>query len=436
MKNELTNREHSFRIDLNDINVQERDLDKMAKAWELGDYRIVYAVYQINSNVYLEISTTRDNRNRDNDITRQWKEVMEELRQQRIPGFMLDKAKEEMDMVKEAEKTSATELEGEVMTQEEAKVQVEETESDKEEVAKSDCNEKIEMTANGEEVTKDDAGEVLNQELETTQTQAPTVKKLSDLRTSLQGDFPVYIPQEISRQHKYEVFEGNDDLKEYIAQTFLEKPSLKIWPQWDNSGRMQVRYIFHGEGAKEYQTGSIQRRQLFPEVRNCLDFLWDYRKMDYTIIHAAYNILNKIAPKLEESNEVADSSMGFEETYAMMVSEVLNRIQKPNQDETGLVYADFKSKRINDIDYVCIRGKDALDSVLKDIGTSMKKMELLNKLRDPEDGMSFLLINDGRMYDHRGKGDLGSWWYYIRVDKEILSKYIENEEEKEEEKYA
>lgn len=335
----------------------------------------------------------------------------------------IQEVKEEMAMTQE----KINNQEGEVMEkelrvvageQEEAKAQIEETESDK------------------EEVTKDDAGEVLNQELETTQSQTPTVKSLSDLRTSLQGDFPVYIPQTISRQHKYEVFQGNDDLKEYIAQTFLEKPSLKIWPQWDNSGRMQVRYIFHGEGAKEYQTGSIQRRQLFPEVRNCLDFLWDYRKMDYTIIHGAYNILNKIAPKLEESNEVADSSMGFEETYAMMVSEVLNRIQNPNQNETGLVYADFKSKRINDIDYICIRGKEALDSVLRDTGTSMKKMELLNKLRDPEDDMSFLLITDGRMYDHRGKGDLGSWWYYIRVDKEILSKYIENEEEKEEDKDA
>lgn len=415
MKNELTNREHSFRIDLNDINIQERDLDKMVKAWELGDYRIVYDVYHINSNVYLEISTTRDNRNRENDITGQWKEVMEELRQQRVPSFMLDKVKEEMAMTQE----KINNQEGEVMTQEEAKVQIEETESDK------------------EEVTKDDAGGVLDQELETTQTQAPTVKKLSDLRTSLQGDFPVYIPLNITRQQKYEVFEGNENMKEYISQIFKEKPSLKIWPQWDNSGRMQVRYIFHGEGAREYQTGSIQRRQLFPEVRNCLDFLWDYGKMDYTIIHGAYNILNKIAPKLEESNEIADDSMGFEETYAMMVSEVLSRIQKPqNQDEKGLVYADFKSKRISDIEYICIRGKEALDSVLKDIGTSMKKMELLNKLRDPEDGMSFLLINDGRMYDHRGKGDLGSWWYYIRVDKEILSKYIENEEEKEEEKYA
>lgn len=436
MKNELTNREHSFRIDLNDINVQERDLDKMAKAWELGDYRIVYDVYHINSNVYLEISTTRDNRNRENDITRQWKEVMKELRQQKIPGFMLDKAKEEMAMVKETEKTSATELEGEVMTQEEAKVQVEETESDKEEVAKSDCNEKIEVTANGEEVSKDDAGAVLNQELETTQTQAPTVKKLSDLRTALQGDFPVYIPKIISRQEKYEIFEGSENLKEYISQTNKQMPSLKIWSEINNSGEMQVLYAFRAGGACQSKYGMIQRRQLFPEVKSCLDFLWDFQGMDATIIQGAYNVIKKIAPKLEESVELADDAMGFEETYAMMIQNVQNRIQNAqNQNATIQKSLDFKSKRINDVDFVCIRGKDALDSVLKDIGASMKKLELLRKLRDPEEGMSFLIINEGRMYDHRGEGDFGSWWYYIRIDEDIMSEFI-NDEEKEEEKYA
>lgn len=356
----------------------------------------------------------------------------------------LREVKEEMAMKQEKMSSKEDEImTGEVQDavmceSEEVNAELEGTVADEQEaVGKSESDEKIEVTADGEEAKQDDAGEILDQELDVTQqTQAPAVKELSELAASLQGDFPVYIPKIISRQEKYEIFEGSENLKEYISQTNKQMPSLKIWSEINNSGEMQVLYAFRAGGACQSKYGMIQRRQLFPEVKSCLDFLWDFQGMDATIIQGAYNVIKKIAPKLEESVELADDAMGFEETYAMMIQNVQNRIQNAqNQNATIQKSLDFKSKRINDVDFVCIRGKDALDSVLKDIGASMKKLELLRKLRDPEEGMSFLIINEGRMYDHRGEGDFGSWWYYIRIDEDIMSEFI-NDEEKEEEKYA
>lgn len=59
MKNELTNREHGFRIDLNDINIQERDLDKMVKARGNG-IKEFYVTTPKTENAYRKIPMSKD----------------------------------------------------------------------------------------------------------------------------------------------------------------------------------------------------------------------------------------------------------------------------------------------------------------------------------------------------------------------------------------
>lgn len=386
MKNELTNREHSFRIDLNDINVQERDLDKMAKAWELGDYRIVYDVYHIDSNVYLEISTTRDNRNRENDITRQWKEVMEELRQQRVPGFMLDKAKEEMDMVKETEKTSATELDGEVMTQEEAKVQVEETESDKGEVAKSDCNEKNEVTANGEEVTKDDAGEALNQELETTQTQAPTV--LNQLPPISSGDKTVTLCVK-------------DGFKLEAIITY-DKSTYKI--SGANFYLVESDKIYIGK-----DVAHINADKLHATDHTCLNFIRDYMVgFSDNDVKLAFDRLQEFSNK-GNGLEVSES-MNVIDVYAQMIESAIDYAkieeeQKVSEDNRECIYHEKAGD-------VYIRDRK-LREMLDDMGAGMSPAILCKRLRlvEAHSGRKLILSNSGT--GRYTKNVTGNRRYYV-----------------------
>lgn len=386
MKNELTNREHSFRIDLNDINIQERDLDKMVKAWELGDYRIVYAVYQINSNVYLEISTTRDNRNRENDITRQWKEVMEELRQQRVPSFMLDKVKEEMDMVKKTEKTSATELEGEVMTREEAKVQVEETESDKEEVAESDCNEKIEMTANGEEVSKDDAGGVLNQELETTQIPAPAV--LNQLPPISSGDKTVTLCVK-------------DGFKLEAIITY-DKSTYKI--SGANFYLVESDTIYIGK-----DVAHINADKLYATDHNCLNFIRDYM-VGFTDndVKLAFDRLQKFKNK-GNAFEVSES-MNVMDVYEQMIASAIDLAkieeeQKVSEDNRECIYHGKAGD-------VYIRDRK-LREMLDDMGAGMSPAILCKRLRlvEAHSGRKLILSNSGT--GRYTKNVTGNRRYYV-----------------------
>lgn len=386
MKNELTNREHSFRIDLNDINIQERDLDKMVKAWELGDYRIVYAVYQINSNVYLEISTTRDNRNRENDITGQWKEVMKELRQQRVPSFMLDKAKEEMDMVKETEKTSATELEGEVMTQEEAKAQIEETESDKEEVVRSDCNEKIEVTANGEEVTKDDAGRGLDQELETTQTQAPTV--LNQLPPISSGDKTVTLCVK-------------DGFKLEAIITY-DKSTYKI--SGANFFLIESDTIYIGK-----DVAHINADKLYATDHTCLNFIRDYM-VGFTDndVKLAFDRLQKFKNK-GNAFEVSES-MNVIDVYEQMIASAIDLAkiegkQKVSEDNRECIYHEKAGD-------VYIRDRK-LREMLDDMGAGMSPAILCKRLRlvEAHSGRKLILSNSGT--GRYTKNVTGNRRYYV-----------------------
>lgn len=386
MKNELTNREHSFRIDLNDINIQERDLDKMVKAWELGDYKIVYAVYQINSNVYLEISTTRDNRNRENDITRQWKEVMEELRQQRVPSFMLDKAKEEMDMVKETEKTSATELEGEVMTQEEAKVQVEETESDKGEVAKSDCNEKIEMTANGEEVTKDDAGEGLDQELETTQTPDPAV--LNQLPPISSGDKTVTL-----------CAKGDFKLEAIIT---YDKSTYKI--SGANFYIVESDKIYIGKDVAHINADKFRATD-----HTCLNFIRDYMvEFSDNDVKLAFERLKEFRNK-GNGLEVSES-MNVLDVYEQMIASAIDLAksegeQNVSEDNRECIYHEKAGD-------VYIRDRK-LREMLDDMGAGMSPAILCKRLRlvEAHSGRKLILSNSGT--GRYTKNVTGNRRYYV-----------------------
>lgn len=94
---ELVNREHCFRIDLQNIKIQKTDLDKIRHAWCLGDYEIGYDVECKSDDISIRISATRGNQRRcSHIITEQWLKVEKILEKQEIPDFMVEMVLDEI----------------------------------------------------------------------------------------------------------------------------------------------------------------------------------------------------------------------------------------------------------------------------------------------------------------------------------------------------
>lgn len=94
---ELVNREHYFRIDLQNIKIQKTDLDKIRHAWCLGDYEIGYDVECKSDDISIRISATRGNQRRcSHIITEQWLKVEKILEKQEIPDFMVEMVLDEI----------------------------------------------------------------------------------------------------------------------------------------------------------------------------------------------------------------------------------------------------------------------------------------------------------------------------------------------------
>lgn len=94
---ELVNREHCFRIDLQNIKIQKTDLDKIRRAWCLGDYEIGFDVECKSDDISIRISATRGNQRRcSHIITEQWLKVEKSLEQQEIPDFMVEMVLDEI----------------------------------------------------------------------------------------------------------------------------------------------------------------------------------------------------------------------------------------------------------------------------------------------------------------------------------------------------
>ena len=430
MEQIMDNLEHEIVVNCNKPNIRSADLRKIDNAWATGDYRIWVEEYDDVDGLELVISASRRCRNLGINITREWKEVMKHLENNIIPQWLKEKTfkkiidegvifeapdgqeMQEDTNLKDVNSNERMDNEVRKNTTVEANRYLEQKKKEQAEVNKESVQTDEEVNADNE------AGANVEENMSSTNT-------MLEMKNVLENDFIISVPESISRENKCNMFTTNDTLKEYVKKRLGTKAFFKMWPELDTRGMVNIRYQFKGSGAKELVQGIIQRRQLIGK-RTAFEFLKNYKNVDETIVRALYHVVNEILDKLDEVSVITDDAMGFEETYARTVWQVNKIICNKNTDE---LIKDYKNVSIDGQEFICIRGKDALIKILKEIDSTIKGCEFLRELRDPEEGNSFLLIDDGRNYDHRGKNDCGHWWYYIRIEKSIMEKYFEKGDE-------
>ena len=92
---DLESSDHSFKIDLNSLNIRQEDIDKITKAWARGHFIFTdtnsYDFNNINISIYSVTSKSRA-RNAQNEITQDWPAISKRLSRQDVPDEWVKKA--------------------------------------------------------------------------------------------------------------------------------------------------------------------------------------------------------------------------------------------------------------------------------------------------------------------------------------------------------
>lgn len=93
MKNKIENLEYEVVITPENPIFKSEDLEKISKAWSLGDYRIWFDMKEdFLGGPYISISARRGLGHPGVDITRRWLEIRKELEQGNIPDWLVEEA--------------------------------------------------------------------------------------------------------------------------------------------------------------------------------------------------------------------------------------------------------------------------------------------------------------------------------------------------------
>lgn len=256
---------------------------------------------------------------------------------------------------------------------------------------------------------------------------APSKEKA---KNKAEANFDIKLPASISPELPLKVFDCDEKMRDYCNQT-LGDADILVWSLNDAaSHRLSIMIKYIEDGNQDAPHHIIKREQAM-KSKTYLNFLMGYTGIDKTIVRYVGQVIEKSIPLLDKAEKGRKATMSPIDIYKDAVAEIRRRAAKIyaqnlniEKEPLDVIYKVIEKENVDGtrVEFVCAKGKKALQSVLNEIGAECQSKDFLVNMKTLTNyagsERTFLEVSQYRQFDYTETG--GTHWTHLRVYDDIL----------------